>query len=142
VRIVVIVLSLAMLPGGFAAAQGQPFVYPAQGQTQDQQDLDTAQCNRWAQSQAPNRPSGPDRGARAAGTVGGAARGAAVGTAVGAIAGGKSGAGKGAGAGAVVGGVGGRQGAVAREQQAQAGARNDYARAFGACMEARGYSVR
>jgi outer membrane lipoprotein SlyB len=140
VRILLIVLSLAMLPVGFAAAQGQPFVYPAKGQSQDQQDIDTAQCNRWAQSQAPNRPSGPDRGARAAGTVGGAAKGAAVGSAVGAIAGGK--AGKGAAAGAVVGGVGGRQGAVAREQQAQAGARNDYARAFGACMEARGYSVR
>lgn len=139
-RRLVIILSLAVLPTSFVAAQGQPFVYPAKGQSQDQQDIDTAQCNRWAQSQASARPGGPDRGERIAGTVGGAAKGAAVGAAVGAIAGGK--AKKGAAAGAVVGGVGGRGGAIAREQQAQAAAKNDYQRAFGVCMEARGYSVR
>jgi hypothetical protein len=132
------ILCFAMLPG-LAAAQGQPFVYAAKGQSQQQQDIDTAECNRWALSQASARPSGPRGGGRAAGAVGGAARGAALGAAVGAIAGD---AGKGAAAGAAVGGVGGRRGAIAREQQAQAGAANDHTRAFSACMEARGYTVR
>ena len=51
-------------------------------------------------------------------------------------------AGKGAGAGAVVGGAAGRHGAITREQQAKAAAANDYNRAFAACMDARGYTVR
>jgi hypothetical protein len=65
-----------------------------------------------------------------------------LGAAVGGIAGGKKKAGKGAGAGAVLGGAAGHHGAVTREQQARAQAQNDWARAFAACMQARGYSVR
>lgn len=138
-RAVTIVLTFAILPAGFAAAQGAPFAYPAKGQSQQQQDIDNAECRRWAQSQNAYRPPAPDRGDRAVGTVGGAAKGAAVGAAVGAIGGSAK---KGAGAGAVVGGVAGRHGAITREQQAKAGAENDYNRAFAACMEARGYTVR
>jgi len=127
------------LVAGLAAAQPRVFVYPTKGQSQRQQDIDTAECQRWASSQAHSGPTGPNYDGRVAGTVSGAARGAALGAAVGGIAGGK--AGKGAAAGAVVGGVAGRQGAVAREHQARGQAQNDWARAFAACMGARGYSV-
>jgi uncharacterized protein YcfJ len=139
-RVLTMVVAAMMLAPGFAAAQPKVFVYPTKGQSQRQQDIDTAECQRWASSQAASGPTAPDYGGRAAGTISGAARGAALGAAVGGIAGGK--AAKGAGAGAVVGGVAGRQGAVAREQQARAQGQNDWARAFAACMEARGYSVK
>lgn len=49
---------------------------------------------------------------------------------------------KGAGAGAVVGGVAGRRRSKREQQAAQAGAQNDWARAFAACMESKGYSVK
>jgi hypothetical protein len=130
------------LVASVAAAQPNLFIYPSKGQSQQQQDIDTAECQRWASSQARGGPTGPDHGGRAAGTISGAARGAALGAAVGGIAGGKQKAGKGAAAGAVLGGVSGRQGAHAREQQAGARAQNDWARAFAACMDARGYSVK
>lgn len=130
------------LVAGVAAAQPRVFVYPTKGQSQQQQDVDTAECQRWASSQARGGPTGPNYDDRVAGTISGAARGAAVGAAVGGIAGGRKTAGKGAGAGAVIGGVGGRQGALYRERQARAQSQNDWARAFAACMEARGYSVK
>jgi len=121
-------------------SQAQLHVYPAKGQSQQQLDADHAECTRWAASQAPAPAAGgPDRSARAGGAVRGAARGAAVGAAVGAIAGD---AGKGAGAGAAVGGVAGRRRAIGGEQAAQNTAADSNARAFAACMEARGYSVR
>jgi len=41
-----------------------------------------------------------------------------------------------------VGGVHGRRGAKAQEQQAAGSAQDSYNRAFTACMDARGYSVR
>ena len=62
-----------------------------------------------------------------------------MGAAVGAIGGN---AGKGAAAGAVVGGVGGRRRSVAAQQQQQQATRSAYDRAFAACMEGRGYTVR
>ena len=127
---------------GTAAAQ-QVFVYPQKGQSQRQQDIDTAECTRWAKQQSgvdPNAPKQPDQvGSHARGTVGGAAKGAAVGAAVGAIAGN---AGKGAGAGAVVGGVAGRRGSKRNAQAAEAETTNTYQRAFAACMDGRGYSVK
>ncbi len=115
------------------------FVAPGKGQSQEQQNKDTADCQQWATQQAP-----PSQGATGPGThgrraVGGAARGAAAGAAVGAIAGD---AGTGAGAGAVVGGVAGRRRSKQDQQAAQASSQDDWARAFAACMESRGYSVK
>jgi hypothetical protein len=127
---------------GTAAAQ-QVFVYPQKGQNQQQQDIDTAECTRWAKQQSgidPNAPKQPDQlGTHARGVAGGAAKGAAVGAAVGAIGGN---AGKGAGAGAVVGGVAGRRGSKRNAQAAAAETTNTYQRAFAACMDGRGYSVK
>jgi hypothetical protein len=131
--------------GGFvasaAAAASGPFVYPQHGQSQAQQNQDRAACEQWAHSQQGVNPSAPQSGhaGRGGGAVGGAARGAAVGAAVGAIAGD---AGKGAGAGAVVGGVAGRRQRRGEQQAAAAQVQDAYFRAFSACMEGRGYTVR
>lgn len=138
---VVVCLIVCTCSAAGALAQSAPkvFVYPTKGQSKDQQSKDTAECQQWARQQAPPSQAATGPGTHGRGTVGGAARGAAVGAAVGAIAGD---AGKGAGAGAVVGGVAGRRGSKQQQKAAQAGAANDSARAFAACMEARGYSVK
>lgn len=138
-RVLITSVVVVALLAEFVAAQPKVFVYATKGQSQRQQDVDTAECQRWASSQAHSGPT-PGYNERAAGTISGAARGAALGAAVGGIAGGK--AGKGAAAGAVVGGVAGRRGAVEHEQRVRAQGQNDWARAFAACMEARGCSVR
>jgi uncharacterized protein YcfJ len=136
-------------------------IYPKEGQSQEQMEKDKYACYTWAKdqtgfdpmasAQAVSQPSQqpPPQG----GAVKGAARGALVGVAVGAIAGD---AGKGAAIGATAGGIGGRmrqndqkhQQAQANAQQAQAqqNAYNqnmgNYNRAYGACLEAKGYTVK
>jgi hypothetical protein len=141
-RFAAIAISLGVLMGAAgASAQSAPkvFVAPNKGQSKDQQSKDTAECQQWANEQAPPSQAATGPGTHARGAAGGAARGAAAGAAVGAIAGD---AGKGAAAGAVVGGVGGRRRSKQQQEAAQAGAQNDWARAFAACMESRGYSVK
>jgi hypothetical protein len=143
-------LSLA----GTAQAQ-KPIVYPAQGQSMQQQSQDEAQCSAWAKqstgidpamvaSSPPPQQTGPAVGGGQ--RLGGAARGAAGGAALGAIAGD---AGTGAAAGAVVGTMAGgrraRQQRAAQNQQAQTQQQEllqTYYRAFGACMEGRGYTIK
>jgi hypothetical protein len=137
-RLRVVVLASGLV--GTALAASGPFVYPQKGQSQGQMDMDRGACERWAQSQTgitpgAQAPSGPNPRR----TLGGAARGAALGAAVGGIAGD---AGKGAGAGAVVGGVAGRRRGIQEGQAAAAESQNTYVRAFSACMEGRGYTVR
>ncbi len=139
------------LPGW---AQSAPIVYPAAGQSLDQQASDEAACRTWAQQQTgvyPNQapPGYYGNSNTGAPVLGGAARGAAIGAVGGAIAGD---AGKGAAIGAGMGGTVGlmrrnqqrRQEAHANDQamaqyQADLGA---YNQAFGACMQGRGYTVR
>lgn len=141
-----------------AQQMGDVFVFPNDGQDQEQTDLDTVQCQRWAReqtgfdpSQRPtaSTPPPPDSGTS---TGRSAAGGALAGAAVGAIIDGKSGAGKGALAGGLLGGVRGssRNRQAEREQQQweqQQMARynqqrSEWNRAFAACMEGRGYTVR
>src|SRR5438093_140650 len=137
-----VVGTLTAALAGRAIAAGV-FVYPQRGQSPEQQNKDSDECYNWARAQSGVDPGAPpppaQAGQHARGAVGGAARGAAVGAAVGAIAGN---AGKGAAAGAVVGGVGGRRRSVAAQQQQQQTTRSAYDRAFAACMEGRGYTVR
>ena len=147
-----------LLWAGPAVGQG-PFVYPQKGQSAQQQQADTAQCQGWAMQQSgvnpgqaapppPPPPSGPQgQGLK------GAARGAAVGAVGGAIAGdaGK-GAAVGAAAGTLVGGMRRREDrrnqeqqynqAVAQQQAAQAQGADAFNRAMAACLEARGYTVK
>ena len=126
-----------------ASVSADVFVYPQKGQSSEQQNKDSYECYGWAKAQSgvdPGAPPPPAQvGQHSRGAVGGAARGAAVGAAVGAIAGD---AGKGAAAGAVVGGVRGRRGSMAAQQAQQKETRSGYDRAFAACMEGRGYTVR
>jgi hypothetical protein len=149
-------LLFVTLIGGNAFAQN-PMIYPAKGQSQEQTEKDKYECYSWAKGQSgfdpmqagsspPPAPQGQPIGGE---RVRGAAGGAAVGAAVGAIAGN---AGKGAAAGAVGGTmIGGmrqrqkmREQAEAQQQQnaGLAQNRNNYNRAFGACMEGRGYTVK
>jgi len=136
---------------GNVAAQQAPFVYPAQGQSVSDQAADEGHCRSFAQQQTGFNPSqGPAYYSDTTGgeAVGGAARGAMLGAIGGAIAGN---AGKGAAIGAGVGGAGGflrksqkRQStnrANEQSQQQYSQNLNNYHRAFGACMQGRGYTV-
>ena len=136
-------------------AQKKPIVYPAKGQSAQQQTKDDSACYAWAKqttgidpavvaSTPPPQQTGPAVGGGE--RVKGAARGALGGAAVGAIAGD---AGDGAAIGAVVGtAVGGRrarQNREAQNQQAVSQQQNlmdTYYRAYGACMEGRGYTIK
>jgi uncharacterized protein YcfJ len=141
----------ALVLAGSTAAQ--PIVYPAKGQSAQQQSKDDGECYVWAKQNtgidpavvaqtpaaAPPSQAGGER-------VRGAARGAIGGAAIGAIAGDT---GKGAAIGAVAGTMaGGRQARsndAARQQQAQAQQQqtiNTFYRAYGACMEGRGYTIK
>ena len=148
-----------------ALAQEQ-YIYPAKGQSAQQQDKDKYECYSWAKGQSGFDPMAlpvastpaPQGGRRsvAGGAVGGAAAGAAVGAVGGAIGGGGKGAGKGAGIGAGVGGLLGVMGTSGQNAKASkdredwerreagnyAQQRNGYNKAFAACMEGRGYTVR
>jgi Glycine-zipper domain len=141
-------VGLALVPlvvgilSGPALAQG--YVYPAKGQSPQQQQKDQADCHGWAMQQSGVNPaamapppSGPTgQVARTAG------RGAAVGAVGGAIGGN---AGKGAAIGAATGAlVGGMRRADQRRaaEQAQSQASAEYGRAYAACLEGRGYTVK
>lgn len=151
-----VLLAASLLAGAGAQAQ-QPIIYPAKGQTPDQQNKDQGECYAWAkqttgvdplavanQGASAPPPSGP-QGERAKGAVGGAAAGAVIG----AIAGdtGK-GAAIGAATGVMAGGAKQRRGAQAQAQQQQAqqqqtqGALSNYNRAYSACLEGRGYTIK
>jgi len=127
-------------------------VYPSKGQSAQQQNQAEGECYSWAKQNTGIDPvaaaSAQTQGATKGGgeRVRGAARGAAGGAAVGAIAGD---AGKGAAAGAVVGTMaGGRQKRKAKKEQeqqaeqAKASTLQQFNKAFGACMEGKGYTVK
>lgn len=135
---------------GVASAQ-KPAVYPAKGQSAQQQQADDGACYSWAKqntgidpvvvAQTPPPATGPT-GAR----VGGAARGAAAGAAIGGVANGDAGHGAavGATAGALAGGVRSRREHAAENQAAQSNQQaqmQTYWRSYGACMQGRGYTV-
>lgn len=137
-----------------AAAAQQQFVYPAKGQSAEQQKRDEYECHQWAAKQTNFDPTKPQQSTAAStppttatgvtpgAGVGGAARGAIVG----AIAGD---AGAGAAAGAVAARAQSRRQNLAKQQQAtqqqkqaQASQQGAYAKARAACLEGRGYSVK
>lgn len=134
-------------------ASGELFVFPKNGQTKEQQEQDEFTCYKWAKDQTGFDPNKAVEHAAAPAPQGGAGKGAAKGAAVGAIGGAIGGdAGKGAAVGAGVGAAAGahkkRKGEKqqeAAEQQAekqQAANVEGYQRAFGACMEGKGYTVK
>jgi Glycine-zipper domain len=138
-----------------SAAAQEPIVYPAKGQSANVQSRDQGECRAWAQKSTgidpavlASQPVAQDTGPATGGgeRARGAARGAVGGAAIGAIAGD---AGDGAAVGAVVGTMAGgrraRQNQAARNDQAVSDRQqmmNTYYRAYGACMEGRGYTIR
>jgi len=133
------VLTLGIAVASWAA---HPYVYPAKGQSTEQQQKDEWECHQWAVQQTGFDPSQPiEQSVPRYSAMGGAARGAALGAAGGAIGGN---AGEGAAIGAAVGGLRSimrdRQ-ANEAQQQAYSDASAGYDRAYGACLQGRGYTV-
>lgn len=156
--LVCFVVSLMAVPP--VSAQ-DPLIYPAKGQSVEQQEKDKFECYTWAKGQTGFDPmqvptaTAPPPGQQApqSNVVKGAAGGALVGVTAGAIAGdaGK-GAAIGAASGALIGGMRRRE-QQQQQQNAQqqweheqaanyANQRNNYNRAYGACLEGRGYTVK
>ena len=133
------------------------YVFPAKGQSQDQQKKDEFECYKWAMDQSGVDPLNPPKvkadsvSTKADGTAArSAAKGALVGLAIGSVSGN---AGEGAAIGAGLGAAGGarKRGYVnARKQQeaednAAAKEKNyqdNYLKAFTVCMEGKGYTVK
>ena len=158
VGFITLVAALMVIPPVFAQ---DPFIYPDKGQSAEQQEKDKFECYTWAKGQTGFDPmqvptaTAPPPGQEApkGGVVKGAGLGAVTGLAVGAIAGD---AGKGAAIGAASGALFGgmrrndqqRQQQQAEQQWAEqetanyANQRNNYNRAYSACLEGRGYTVK
>jgi hypothetical protein len=140
------------------ASGQQPLIYPAKGQSAEQQNKDQGECYVWAKQQtgvdpvavaqassSQPAPTGP-QGERVRGAAGGAVAGAIIGEVA------NDDAGKGAATGAVVGTMAGgsrqRRNARAQQQQQQQAQQQSqaalatYNRAFAACMEGRGYVIK
>jgi OmpA family protein len=136
------------------------FIYPARGQSPQQEQFDRGQCYSWAVQQsgfdpanpqmvtAPPPAPGPPEGGLFRGAAGGAALGA-IGGAIGGNAG--EGAAIGAGVGALFGVIRRarwaeeqqkqQQSHMAQQQNAMAQGHAAYNRAFSTCMTGRGYTV-
>jgi len=161
-----IVLLLGAFIAGTAVAQDF-MIYPAKGQSQDQMEKDKFECYSWAKGQTgfdpmetPKATAPPPTKQAKSSTAGGAVKGGVgggvVGAGVGAIAGGKKGAKKGAAIGAVSGGaIGGVKSSSQQKQDKQAQKqweqqqtnqymqkRDTYNRAYSACLEGKGYTVK
>lgn len=141
-------------PGNSISSSLGVMAYPTKGQTPSQQNQDEGACYAWAKQQTgidpvavasrPTTQPGPAVGGGE--RLGGAALGAAGGAGIGAIAGD---AGKGAAIGAIAGTLAGgmqarrnRAAQEAQAEQAKAKTLQNFNRAFGACMEGRGYVVK
>lgn len=140
---------------GLALAQTAPVIYPAKGQGGVQQDRDKYECYDWARKQSGFDPlqalptavaAAPNTTSELSGMVKGAATGAAVGELT------RNDAGRGAAIGVLGASLLARaqeakaaqtkQQQMAQQQSARSQQRSLYERAFGACMEARGYTVK
>lgn len=131
-------LVVVVLSGCASSTPPQPsvYAYPTKGQSAEQQARDANECQTWAVQQTGYNPTtdtakGAGIGA-AIGAITGAAAGAAIGAAVGAP-------GTGAAIGAATGGIGG---AGVGGGLAYAKNKEGYEKAYGACMQGRGYSVK
>jgi len=152
-RLVTLAICGCVFASGVAAQQ---FVYPAKGQSADQQKKDEYDCHQWAVKQtgvdptkpAPQAAAAPKPPTTATGvTPGAGARGAARGAIVGEVVGGDAGAGAAAGAAAARAqsrrqNVQQQQQATQQQQQAQGAQQATYAKARAACLEGRGYTVK
>lgn len=163
-----IATAAAPTPASMSASIGV-VVFPAKGQSAEQQHQDEGTCYAWAKgqtgvdpmavsaSQPPPAAPAPTNSQPQGNVVKGAARGAVAGTAIGAVAGNT---GKGAAIGATAGGLAGvganqaqkeqakqqaaqqQQQAVQQHQAAQQQQMDLFRKGFSACMEGKGYTVK
>jgi hypothetical protein len=158
-KLLLTIVIIGFVGAGQALAQ-DPIVFPAEGQSEEQMEKDKFSCYQWAKNQTGFDPmevpkaTAPPPEQKAGSRT--ALKGAAVGAGAGALIKRDGSRSKGAGTGAVVGGVIGgaaqagqkRQDEKARQQWEQeqasqyAAKRNEYNRAYGACMEGKGYTVK
>jgi hypothetical protein len=143
---------ISILFGGPAASQ--MYIYPSEGQSAEQQSKDEATCREWATKQTgidPDNLNIPQAAAKDSADAGKTVAGStAVGGAIGGLGGSMGGQfGKGVAVGALVGAVGGMvktqmdQGKQKKSQdQQKTDLLNQYNRAFRACIEGKGYTVR
>lgn len=147
---------LAGLLGMDAVTASDLYVYPAKGQSADQQNKDEYECYQWAKRDTGFDPmAAPTTSTPAPSTEqrrGGVVRGGLGGAAIGAIVGNSDDAAKGAAIGGLLGGMRQRSQNVSAQQEREqweqqqanqyAGNRNNYNRAYAACLEGRGYTVK
>ncbi len=161
-----IILFFPVFIAGTAVAQDF-MIYPAKGQSQDQMEKDKFECYSWAKGQTgfdpmemPKATEPPPtkqaKSSTAGGVVKGGVGGGLLGAGVGAIADGRKGARKGAAIGALSGGaIGGIRSSSQQKQDKQAQKqweqqqtnqymqkRDTYNRAYSACLEGKGYTVK
>jgi hypothetical protein len=133
------------------------YVFPAKGQSKQQQKKDEFECYKWAVEQSgidplnlPKVEAAPVQSGPTGAAVKGAAKGAAAGVAIGAITGDAgTGAAVGAAAGAMAGRRAGKQAQAQQNQQAQANTaakeqemKNSFIKAFSVCIEGKGYTIK
>jgi hypothetical protein len=147
----------AQSTGDAVAKKVGVYVFPAQGQSDEQMDDDESYCYTWAVKQSGYDPINPtvvvpdqvDQGPDGS-AVKGSAKGALAGAAIGAITGD---AGTGAAIGATSGAIVGHRHGKMRRGMAQAGADeyamdqtqeliNGFKKAFSVCLEGKGYTVK
>jgi hypothetical protein len=164
-RFLIVLLFGAFITG---TAVAQDFmIYPAKGQSQDQLEKDKFECYSWAKGQTgfdpmemPKATAPPPTKQATSSTAGGVVKGGVggglLGAGVGAIAGGKKGAKKGALIGGLSGGtIGGVRSSSQQKQDRKAQKqwekqqtnqymqkRDTYNRAYSACLEGKGYTVK
>jgi hypothetical protein len=160
----IILMCVAAFSG--AAIAQDLIVFPANGQSDEQMEKDKFGCYTWAKGQTGFDPmqmptassAPPPKGDKSVGgsALRGGVAGGAAGAIIGGIASGKSGAKKGAAIGGLSGGaLGGvrssRQNKQANQQREQwerqqaneyTQKRNTYNRAYAACLEGKGYTVK
>ena len=150
-------VGLLLAAASTALCAQELFIYPNQGQSAEQQDKDKYECYNWAKNNSgfdpmapPVATAPPPSGEKKSG---GAVKGAVGGAVLGRVVSGSSKTAKRtAAAGALVGGVrqsSQNQAVDAKRQQWEqeqtsqyVNARNSYNRAYAACLEGRGYTVK
>jgi hypothetical protein len=142
---IVLMLSATLTITRSAGVGAEMYAYPDKGQSTKQQQRDKRECQEWATQQTGVDPSKtpaahPKLGGAAGGAAVGAARGAAEGEA-------GAGAARGAVRSRLLGAIRQRreerqQNSGAEGSESQQGKREDYDRAYGACLTGRGYTVK
>ena len=151
------IISTTALLGLSQLALAELIIFPAQGQSNEQMEKDKFECYGWAKGQTGFDPMALPTTSTPAPSQeqksGGAVRGALGGAALGAILGDSSSAAKrGAAAGGLIGGVRQANQNTQTQQRTEqwkqqeasryANNRNDYNRAYSACLEGKGYTVK